>query len=100
MALPADLLRVTKDDPAYRQLAEAEAEFWRQPHRYGLETLENMTAEGPIDRYINERFTGDQRVHWYDTIARRKTFRRGLMLGTSELKLERAILESNPALHL
>jgi SAM-dependent methyltransferase len=91
---------VTKDDPAYRRLAEAEADFWRRPHPYGLETIENQIAEGPIDRYVNERFTGDQRVHWYDLIARRKTFRRGLMLGTTALKLEAAILRTNPALHM
>lgn len=97
---PEDLLRVTKDDPAYRRLAEAEADFWRRPHPYGLETIENQTAEGPIDRYINERFTGDQRVRWYDLIARRKTFGRGLMLGTTALKLEAAILRTNPALHM
>ncbi len=96
----ADLLRVKQDDPEYRRLAEAEAEFWRRPHPFGLETLENMTREGPVDRYINERFTGDRRVRWYDTIARRKTFRRGLMLGTTALKLEAHILKTNPALHM
>ena len=55
---------------------------------------------GPIDLYINERFTGDRRVRWHDTIARRKTFRRGLMLGTTALKLEADILKTNPSLHL
>ena len=94
------LLRVTKDDPGYRRLAEAEAEFWRRPHPYGLETLENITREGPVDRHINERFTGDRRTRWHDTIARHRTFRRGIMLGTTALKLEANILETNPALHL
>lgn len=96
----ADLMRVTSDDPGYRRMAEAEAEFWRTPHPFGLETLENQTAENAIDRYINERFTGQQRVHWYDTIARRQTFRRGVMLGTTAVKLEAEILRTNPALHL
>lgn len=95
-----DLLRVTKDDPDYRRLAEAEADFWRRPHPYGLETMEHITREGPIDRYVNERFTCDPRVRWHDTIAQRRTFRRGLMLGTTALKLEASILKANPALHM
>ena len=96
----ADLLRVTSDDPAYRRMADAEAEFWRRPHPLGLETLENQTAENAIDRYINERFTGKPRLHWYDTIAHRQTFRRGVMLGTTAIKLEAEILRTNPDLHL
>ena len=93
-------MRVKQDDPEYLRLAAAEAEFWRRPHPFGLETLENVTREGPVDRYINERFTGDRRVRWHDMIARRTTFRRGLMLGTTALKLEASILKSNPALHM
>ena len=89
-----------QDDAEYRRLAEAEADFWRRPHPFGWETLENATREGPVDRYINERFTDDRRVRWHETIARHKTFRRGLMLGTTALKLEADILEMNPALHM
>jgi SAM-dependent methyltransferase len=96
----ADLLRVRADDAEYRRLAAAEADFWRRPHPYDCETLGNDTREGQVDRYINERFTGDQRVRWHDTIARCQTFRRGIMLGTTALRLEANILKTNPALHL
>jgi len=96
----AELMRVGSNDPEYRRLADAEAEFWRKPHPFGLETMENQTAENAIDRYINQRLTGAQRLHWYDTIARRQTFRRGIMLGTTAIKLEAEILRTNPGLHL
>lgn len=96
----ASLLRVTADAPEYRRLADAEAEFWRRPHPFGLEALEDIHREGPVDRYVNARFTGDPTVHWYDVVHRRGPFRRGLMLGTSLLRLEARILETNPELHL
>jgi SAM-dependent methyltransferase len=94
------LQRVARDDPDYRRLADAEAEYWRRPHPLGFETLEHLHREGPVDRYINQRFTGDARVRWQDTIVRTQRFRRGLMLGTTALKLEADILRTNPALHL
>jgi SAM-dependent methyltransferase len=53
-----------------------------------------------VDRYINERFTGDSNLGWHRTIPRHGTFRRGLVLGLSALRLEGEILETNPALHL
>jgi SAM-dependent methyltransferase len=96
----AGLLRVTEDDPEYRRLAEAEAEFWRRPHPFGVESLETITREGPVDRYMNARLTGDPGVRWQETIARHGTFRRGLMLGTTALGIEADILRTNPALHL
>lgn len=94
------LMRVTQDDPTYRQTAAAEAEFWSRPHPFGLETLEQTHGEGPVDRYMNERFTGNAQLGWHETIAGCQQFRRGLMLGTTALKLEARILEMNPALHL
>lgn len=96
----AALLRVTQDEPSYRQTAAAEAEFWSRPHPFGLESLEKTDGEGPVDRYVNERFTGDPRRGWHETIADGQQFRRGLMLGTTALKLEARILEMNPSLHL
>jgi SAM-dependent methyltransferase len=94
------LMRVAHDDPTYRQTAAAEAEFWSRPHPFGLESLEKTDGEGPVDRYVNERFTGNPQLGWHETIAGCQQFRRGLMLGTTALKLEARILEMNPALHL
>ena len=95
-----DLLRVRADDPAYRQAAAAEAEYWSQPHPFGLESIEKHCGPSPVDEYQNQRFTGDRRVAWYESLARYGTFQRGLALGTSALRMEGAILESNPTLHL
>jgi SAM-dependent methyltransferase len=100
MADPRSLLRVLEDDAEYRRQAEAEAEFWRRTHPAGLEAVEITQSEGPVDRYVNRRFTGDERVHWYETIARHGPFRRGAILGTSSLVLERRILETNPSLQV
>jgi SAM-dependent methyltransferase len=95
-----DLLRVAADDPEYRRLAAAEAEYWSGPVPYALESLEERFSEGPVDRYTNERFTGDRAVGWHETIARHGAFRRGLVLGLSALRVEGRILATNPALHL
>jgi len=94
-------LRVRPDDPAYRRQAEAEAEFWSTPHPLGLEGREEAREPlTPGDFHENERFTGDPKVAWYETLGRYGTFRRGLVLGTSALRAERRILETNPGLHL
>lgn len=100
MSPTGSLLRVRADDPEYRRLAEAEAEFWRAAHPYGLETIEARQGPGLVDRYTNAQYTGDPGVPWHRTIARHGTFHRGLMLGTSGLGLEAEILATNPALHL
>jgi SAM-dependent methyltransferase len=94
------VLRVTRDDPAYSRLAAAEIEFWQRPHPFGLESLETVASDGPIERYYNERFTGDSGVPWQDTIARFGTFRRGLVLGTSAMMVEARILQTNPHVDL
>jgi SAM-dependent methyltransferase len=94
------LLRVVPDDPVYLAQAAAEKEFWMRMHPWGLESVEQTHQEGPVERYWNRRFTGDENVHWCETIARHGPFRRGAILGTSSLVLERRILETNPALHV
>jgi SAM-dependent methyltransferase len=96
----ARLLRVTPDDPEYRQQAAAEAAFWQQVHPLSLEATESQFVDGPVEPYVNERFTGDPRTDWATTIARWGTFRRGLMLGISSPKREIRVLETNPGLHV
>jgi SAM-dependent methyltransferase len=96
----ARLLRVTLDDPEYRRQAAAEAEFWQAVHPLGLEATESQFVEGPVDRYVNARFTGDPDTDWTSTIARRGPFRRGLMLGISSPRRETQVLATNPGLHL
>lgn len=100
--MPSDghLFRVLADDPAYRRLAEAEAEFWRQPHPFGLESIESVQGPGLVDAYTNARYTGEARTPWFRTIGRHGTFRRGVVVGTSALGFEASILADNPDLHL
>jgi SAM-dependent methyltransferase len=94
-----DALRVAPDDPDYRRLAAAEAAYWERPHPLGLETWERRTRfDNAVDRYTNERFTGDPRVSWEATICRHGRFRRGLVLGTSMLGVEANLLATNPDL--
>jgi len=93
-------LRVRADDPAYRREAAAEAAFWAQPHMFGLESLERTQADGPAERWMNLRFTGERGTPWEATIARYGRFRRGLVLGTSALGVEARLLATNPELHL
>ncbi len=99
-AAGASLLRVTPDDPTYRELAAAEARFWEQVHPQGLEAYHPVYADGPVDRHFNERFSGDPGVSWLERIPRHGPFRRGLMLGTVSVPVESYILESNPDLAL
>ncbi len=88
------------DDPAYRAQAQAEEEFWRRVPPGALEATEALHAPGPLDRFLNRRFTGDERLHWSRSLARHGRFRRGAFLGTSAIALEAGILETNPDLQL
>jgi SAM-dependent methyltransferase len=100
---PSDVtapLRVTADDPTYRERAQAEAKFWQEVHPCGLEASNPAYADGPVDLYFNERFTGSRDLSWAGSIPRYGRFQRGLMLGTVSEPLESYILETNPSLHL
>ena len=96
-----DLFRVRPDDPAYVAAARAEEAFWARVQPGSLEDVDTQAqVPGPVDRYVNARFTGDERVPWEETIARYGRFRRGAILGTSSLRLEARILDTNPDLHV
>ena len=96
----AHLLRVTADDPEYLRQAAAEAAFWEQVHPLGLEAGEDLYVEGPVEQYVNERFTGDHVTDWVATIPRWGTFTRGLLLGASSPKREQRVLETNPRVRM
>ena len=91
-----DLFRVAPDDPEYVRVAAAEAAFWSRPQPFGMDAWWDREPTGPVERYTNERFTGDPAVRWNETIPRYGTFRRGLVLGASALTLEASLLEQNP----
>jgi SAM-dependent methyltransferase len=101
-AVDARALRhpVTLGDAEYDRLAVAEVEFWQSRTTGFLESIEIAQIDTPIERYTNHRFTGDERTPWFETIAVRGWFRRGLVLGTSGMGQDARILETNPGLHL
>jgi SAM-dependent methyltransferase len=96
----SDLLRVEPDDPAYLATAAAEARYWQAVHPFSLEAVHPAYADGPVDRYLNRKFTGNEKLSWPSRIRQLGTFRRGLMLGAMSLPFETHVLETNPTLHL
>ena len=92
--------RVYEHDAAYQQLAAAEAAYWSQPPPYSLESLEGVFDDGPVEQYVNRRFTGDPKRGWWETLPQYGSFRRGLVLGTSSMTIEAGILRTNPDVHL
>lgn len=94
------IMRVRPGDPGYAADAAAEAEFWAQPHLFGIGLPDAAFADGPFDRYTNRRFTGDPHTRWFDTIVRYGTFTRALILGAASLDIEARLLETHPALHI
>jgi SAM-dependent methyltransferase len=98
---PKSLWRVRPDSADYLVTAAAEAEYWARPHPCGLEGMEDRREPpGPSDRHRNACYTGDPEREWQDTVRDYGRFERGLVLGTSMLKVEREILATNPSLHL
>ena len=95
-----NLFRVRPEDPAYLEQAAAEARYWHTVHPYSLEAVHPAYADGPVDRYLNRKFTGDAQRSWPSRIPQFGAFRRGLMLGALSLPFETYILETNPALQL
>jgi SAM-dependent methyltransferase len=98
--LPDGVQRVEANDPRYLEAAASEARFWEERSAGFLETVESDGGESIIDRYTNRRFTGDPARRWYETIAEKGNFGRGLFLGTSGLAQDARILEQNPNLRV
>lgn len=95
MTSPTPAARVEPNDPEYLRRIQEEADFWGRPGLLSVDTELPAT-----DAYWNERFTGDPRTAWYDTIASYGRFQRGCSLGTGGLKQNGSLLEGNPGLHL
>ena len=86
-------LRVQPDDSEYLRQLQAEADFFDKPHFLSAD------QEMPPTGYWNERFTGDPRISWFESIPQYGTFRRGWSFGAA-LYLQRGLMEQNPQLHL
>jgi SAM-dependent methyltransferase len=90
--------RVRPDDPDYQRQLAAEIEFWSKPQLFCVESEEG--TDTPAVRHANYRFTGDERVGWYETLHNYGDFRRGVAIGAGGILQARRILELNPRLHL
>ncbi len=91
---PGDTYQVARDAEYLRQL-KAEAAYFDRAHFFTID------AELPFAAaYLNERFSGDRKTPWYETIPRYGTFRRGCALGAGGADQRTRILEQHPSLHL
>ncbi|MEX0786073.1 MAG: class I SAM-dependent methyltransferase, partial [Dehalococcoidia bacterium] len=89
-----DIFHVQRDD-AYQRQAEAEASFWDQPQLVGIDEYSPIPAA-----YLNERFTGDPTIPWFETLPNYGAFHRGCALGAGGINQCATILLQNPDLHL
>ena len=59
-----------------------------------------MDAEPSVQRYQNERLSGQPERMWYETISDNRGVRQGCILGAGPGKLETHLLQQNPNLRL
>lgn len=73
-----------------------EEEFW-DTH---VDTLLTKTPGRAVQRYLNERFTGDPEKLWYETIGDEGEFTKGVVFGAGPGHVEEHLLGRHPQLHL
>lgn len=83
-------------DAAYDRDLQAEAKWWNE-HESNLLA---MDAEPSVQRYQNERLSGQPERMWYETISDNRGVRQGCILGAGPGKLETHLLQQNPNLRL
>lgn len=93
---PKDKFHVSKDDEEYIQMLREEEEFWDA-------RIDTPLAREPlpaVQRYRNERYTGDPEKLWYQTIGDEGEFTDGCVFGAGPGKLEEHLLRRHPRLCL
>jgi SAM-dependent methyltransferase len=90
-----DVFHVEHDEE-YRRLLREEEAHWDARS----ETLQSKVSEEWLQRYHNERFTGDPRREWFETIDDFGDFKRGCVLGAGPGRTEAYLLEHHEGLHL
>ena len=93
---PEDIFRVREDDEEYIQMLREEEEFWDA-------RIDTPLAQEPrpaVQRYRNERYTGDPEKLWYQTIGDEGEFTNGCVFGAGPGKVEEELLGRHPRLHL
>ena len=93
---PEDTFHVSPDDEEYLKMLREEEEFWDSR----TETLLTETPRRSVQRYLNERYTGDPDKLWYETIGDEGEFTNGCVFGAGPGKVEEYLLGRQPRLHL
>lgn len=90
-----DIFRVANDE-AYAAQLRAEAEWWDgRP-----ETLSSIALPPELQRYENQRLTGDPAKPWFEAISDYGDFKRGCALGAGPGAVESYLLARHPELRL
>ena len=92
---PPDIYHVERNED-YLRLLQEEAQYWDdQP-----ETLLSKSTFPRVQRYQNERLTGDPDRQWFETISDYGQFRRGCVLGAGPGEIESHLFRGNEELQL
>ena len=93
---PEDFFHVKQDDEEYVQMLREEEEFWDGR----IETLLTKTPGPAVQRYVNERLTGDAEKLWYQTIGDEGEFTSGCVFGAGPGQVEEDLLARHPQVQL
>ena len=93
---PQDMFIVSEDDEEYVRMLREEEVFWDTQ----IDTPLAREPRPAIQRYLNERLTGDPEKLWYQTIGDEGEFTSGCVFGAGPGQVEEHLLERHPQLHL
>ena len=93
---PEDTFHVSEDDEKYVRMLREEEEFW-DAH---IDTPLSKTPRPAVQRYLNERYTGDPDKLWYETIGDEGEFTNGCVFGAGPGQVEEHLLGRHPQLRL
>ena len=93
---PQDIFLVSEDDEEYVRMLREEEVFWDAQ----IDTPLAREPRPAIQRYRNERYTGDPEKLWYQTIGDEGEFTNGCVFGAGPGKVEEYLLGRHPQLRL
>lgn len=102
-AQPPDIFHVARDEEYIRQLRQ-EAEHWDSRPETLLSKFDIPADKRPVfnmvQRYQNERLTGDPNRWWFEVVSDYGEFRRGCVLGAGPGEIESRLLRQHDQLQL
>jgi SAM-dependent methyltransferase len=85
-----------EDDDSYKRDVAEETRWWNE----NVSCLLDNEPGPSMQRYVNERLTGDPARQWYETISDYGDAEHGCVLGAGPGKVETHLLRRHPRLHL